>query len=965
MWTNLRTEYSFKRAYGPVKRVAELVSSRGGTAAAAADLGNTFGHYPWAKACKDAGIKPVFGITVAVVAKPEEREKQPTNLMSLLALNNAGLSEIYELVRTSYDHFYFEPRVGYSHINALSADVAKLSGTWPDTSRLDTPRLYGQLSPGLSSPATNDPVVAALDNYYPTLEDYELWQLFADKRFEGQNQHILTEDEYLYLFPEKGKEAIAAARDLLEEAEAMPGRAPMVVYDFPEALTRKEPYHGHDLEEYVRASNIRVDLSDPVYEKRLRRELDLIAEKGYADYFFIVADMCNWAKRNGILVGPSRGSSAGSLVCYILGITEIDPIPHGLIFERFIDINRDNLPDIDIDFPDSRRDDVIQYLVRKYGADRVAKIGTISTMQPKGAIGEFAKAMSIPPWETAELKDAIIERSGGDARAAQCLEDTFKTDVGRRFIEKYPAMIATQEIEGHARHSGVHAAGVVVCPSPLRNYCGIDTRAGVAMVDKRNAEKDAGLLKIDVLGLRTLSILQDTLDEIGKDAEWLYNLPTDDEKTFEVFTARKLDGIFQFEGYALQSLTKVMNVENFDDIVAITSLARPGPLHNGGAMFYAERRMGRQPVTYLNDHPAIIDITSETYGTIVFQEQVMRIVREVGRLSWEDTSMIRKTMSDTMGDEFFNSFWVKFRKGAMEEGLTEAEARSVWDNVMTFGSWGFNKSHAVSYGLISYWCGYFKAHHPAAFTVATMNHLKSEDQGIKVLREYVSGGHKYVDVDKEASTDRWVIRDGVIYGPLTNIKGIGPKVCEDIIKRREEGRGLTPAQQKKIDQQGTIYRELWPAETHYGDFYKNPRAHNILNHPVSRIIDVQERGTYVFIGRLADRNLRDHNEYGSVVKRGYEMKGPTLFLNFNVEDDTDSIICTIPRNRFEKLGRKIAESGQIGKDWYLIKGSIKDDWRRIEVQNIRRITKDDKAISDGSGGSGPPLEDDSAFGAQP
>lgn len=916
----------------------------------------------------------MFGVSMGVVENPTEKVKQTPNYMPLIALNNDGLKEMYEFVGLAYQHFYYIPRVGYEHINSLSENIAILSGPWCNFDLISR-SIYIQLSP--DSPRSygllpNYKQVAALNNFYPTPEDKSIWQIFAGpQRFETTNQHILTEGEWKALWPNDIAEvALQETDNVLNQANVTLEKAVMVKYLFPKsgfghirqkmASTRS---HGDGVKEVYSPPHIKILLPDQILEglcaagaekldidlglepmkSRLKHELSMIAEKGFADYFLIVSDLVNYAKEI-MLVGPSRGSSAGSLVCYLTGITEIDPLKFNLLFERFIDINRDDLPDIDIDFPDQDRYKVIDYLMEKYGKANVARIGTIAKMMPKSAIGEFAKAMDIPAWETQTLKDAIIERSGGDARAAQCIEDTFLTEVGKEFLAKYPEMILTTKIEGHARHTSTHAAGVIVCADPISKYAGMDLRENVAMLDKETAENDAGLLKIDILGLRTLTILGEICDQINKPYSWLYSISLDDTETFELLDSMKLSGIFQFEGYSLQSLARQMGIQTFNDIVAITALARPGPLHSGGASLFANRRTGHEPIEYLHNHPKIIEITKETYGVIVYQEQVMRIVREIGHLSWKDTSMIRKTMSKTMGDEYFNQFWVKFLEGCKAENINSKDARSIWENVMTFGSWGFNLSHAVSYGLISYLTAYLKIHYPLEFTVATLNNPGTGDNGenncIKLLREFVTMGYYYQPIDEHQSTDKWEVRSNGkgITGPLTNVKGIGKKICADILEKRKAGMELTQRHIKLLTNGEVKFQQLWPTEDRYGGYYTNPKAFNIINHEVIHIEDIQEIGHYVFIGRLIDRNLRDLNETASVIKRGGKIiQGRTLFLNMTVEDDTGSIICTISRFKFEKFGRDIAEKGKIREDYYLIMGSIKDNWRKISITNIRKL----------------------------
>ena len=336
----------------------------------------------------------------------------------------------------------------------------------------------------------------------------------------------------------------------------------------------------------------------PEYEQRLVRELKLVKEKEFDSYFLMVADMVMWAKER-MLVGPARGSSAGSLACYLMGITEVDPMPYGLMFERFVDVTRKDLPDIDIDFPDTTRDQVYTYLREKYGEPQVARIGTISEYKPKSALGEVAKKLQIPPWETAAVKDAMFVRSSGDSRVNNCLMDTLnETEPGQALLRKFPAIALAGEIEGHASHAGLHAAGVIVCNEPVSNFCTVAD--GVAQLDKIDAEA-LNLLKIDVLGLRTLSVIEDSKIMSNKD---IYNLQYNDKRVFDLINSGKFSGIFQWEGQALQSLTSQITIASFDDMAHITALARPGPLGGGAAGKFSERHSGKAKIDVA--HPSML-----------------------------------------------------------------------------------------------------------------------------------------------------------------------------------------------------------------------------------------------------------------------------------------------------------------------------------------------------------------------
>jgi len=565
------------------------------------------------------------------------------------------------------------------------------------------------------------------------------------------------------------------------------------------------------------------------------------------------------------------------------------------------------------------------------------QLQNVNRLKPKSAIGEFAKGLGIPPYETEAVKGAIIERSSGDARAAMCINDTFETtEPGKEFIGKYPRMRLVSHIEGHAHHTGKHAAGIIVSTEPLTNYGGVNSRDDVVMMDKKDAEY-LGLLKIDCLGLRTLSILEDAAKLIDKPVDFYYTLPLDDQATFDLFNSMRLSGIFQFEGQALQMIVKQMGVNSFDDISAITALARPGALNSGGTARYIKYSNGDDNAKYYSDvHHGI---TGSTFGIVVYQEQMMEIARKVGGLSWADTSDLRRAASKSMGDEFFAQYKDKFVTGAKENGYDDDVCEQLWVDISSSGSWSFNKSHAVSYGLISYWTAWLKANHPMAFAVASLNNARDDEHAVKLLRDMVKNeGIEYTPLDADVSELNWTYKENLLIGGLLNMKGIGPAKAKSIIKARDGGKPLTPALFKTLMYPQTPFDIIFPAEHYWGFLYNDPVSYGITK--PQTIQEIDGKGNYLFLGCLIDRNLRDLNEYVFLQKRDGELiEEDNLYLNFKLEDDTDMISCKIDRYQYEEMGKSVAESGRIGKDWYLIKGRINGDWRRVDVSYILHLNE--------------------------
>lgn len=938
MWINVKSEYTFRAVFGHIDEVAKRCSELG-TWGGIADIDNTFGHIPWSKACKRVGIKPIYGVKLNVMEDPGLKERRVRiNQMTFIARTTNGLQEIYELVDTAHKQFYYKTRISYDQVNDLSEDIFILSGVSPDWGLITHPNVFQELGLNIPYSERNSlrASIASIDNYYPMIEDRKVYEPFADNRLWEKRTyplHIPDRNQWLADFPGR-EDALMNLEAIAQDCNVKLPLAPMVKY-----------IGSDNLKDWCKtgAKKRGIDIfNDGVYKDRYEREISLILDKGYIDYFLVVADLIRYAKSK-MAVGPSRGSSAGSLVCYLMEITEIDPISYDLFFERFIDVNRFDLPDIDIDFQDNKRDLCLKYLEKKYGRDNVAQIGNINRLKAKSAITRFAGSLNIPIGEVEELKDAIMDRSGGDARAKFCIQDTIEaTDIGKKFIESYPSMKVVSRIEAHASHTGVHAAGILVCNDPITSYAGVNCRdkKRIAMLDKKDAE-EVNLLKIDALGLRTLTILAGVCDQIGQPYSWLYKIPLDDQITYNVFNDHRYNGIFQFEGPAIKGLAKNMPVENIDDISALGALGRPGPLNSGNANRFIKFRTGQEKPAYLSNHPEVIKATEKTFGTIIYQEQVMAIGRNYGGLSWKDLDTLRRAMSKSYGDEFFDQYKQKLIDGAVAKGETEEQALNVWKGISTMGSYGFNKSHSVAYGLISYLCAYMKGHHPLEFTVSCLNHAKADSSAVKILRDAVENdGVEYSYFDLMKSDKEWSVKDGILYGGLLTLDGIGPAKANTFIKCRDNRDPLPTGIKNSVDKAKSSFKYLYPGRELYGDFYTDPKSHGLLG-GVTLIKDAEHDGFFTLIGCMIKKNLRDANEACFVTKRdGKYLTGQTAWLNITIEDDTDSIMCKIQKHDYERLGRSIAESGREDKDWYMVHGEKINGWSIVFVKNIMRITRE-------------------------
>jgi DNA polymerase III alpha subunit len=911
----IRTEYSFGQTYAPLDRTIAHLKETGCTAAGIVDQGGTWGHVRWFNKCKAAGIQPLLGVELVVT---EEDDTSPR--MWFLVKNMDGLKELYRWSSKTFQ----QPVAGkYGSIPALRrADVLKMSdnifkfaGDIVDQDFLVECNAIIDINPGSRvltlkkrSIASNTglPLVGTSDNAYAREEDAETFEFLSGGK-KPTPQHIIAELE--------GQEL--AERIAQECATLALPKAPMI---------RAEG----NLEQLCREGiKYRKMNWTEEYEKRLVYELDLIKSKDFEAYFIVVADMVVHAKKL-MLVGPSRGSSAGSLVCYLTRITEIDPIPPKLFFERFIDVSRSDLPDIDLDFSDSKRHLVFEYMANKYGQNNTGHIGTISVYKPKSALVQVCKKLNIPPAATAAVKVAMIERGIADSRANNCLEDTLNTtDPGKKLLEMYPQVIVATALEGHASHTGVHAAGLLVCNDELINYATVDNN-GIAHVEKGSAE-ELGLLKIDVLGLRTLGILEDS----GVDVDW-YGMKFDDPEVYKVFNEGRYSGIFQFEGSALRSVGPQVNFKSMIEIDAVTALARPGPFGGGVTEKYINRSKG-EPYAAL--HPLVAAQMSETFGLPVYQEQTMAIVREIGKFDWKETSFIRKAVSKRLGKEYFDTFYAKFEIGALENGLTREQSLDIWELINSMGAWQMNKAHTFSYAVISYWTAYLKTHHPIEFAAANLRNAKDEDSAIGVLREMVKEGIKCVAFDIDKSEEHWQAKDGTLYGGFMNLHGFGEVKAKKFVEARNAGK-LTAKMRQEVAEAANIFADLFPFRTKYGHMYDDPEG-NGLGGKLYRIeeFDGTQSGSCLFLGEIIYKNPRDINEDVSVKKRGGKVeKGPQMFLDLRVRDDTGEMLVRIHRFDYMNIGVELMDHVPVGAHLLLrarmcapIKFGIIQKWKRIDA----------------------------------
>lgn len=544
------------------------------------------------------------------------------------------------------------------------------------------------------------------------------------------------------------------------------------------------------------------------YAQRIKKELKTILPKGFSDYFLINKQIIGWAKDNGIVVGPARGSAAGSLICYLLRLTEIDPIEFPeMVFERFLDPGREDDPDIDTDYQDDRRNEVFDFARSVYGEANVGNIGNFSRYRGKSAVKAAAKALKIPASAANDFSEYISEAPFGDPReflTAYDAEEAFPE--AKEIADKYPSLRRAYKLEGDMRTLGIHAAGMVLSNRPISDTCAIYSkektngdRAEVIAYDKRDAAY-LKMLKLDCLGLSTMTIVSDVLEMLdGKlTLEELYALPRNDEKVLKGFAEDKLTGIFQFEGRATRTIVKQIfsntdKIPTFMQLADMNALSRPGSLSSGMTAQYVRVERGEEPKSI---HPLVDEILADSNGCLVYQEQVMKIGKVVGGLDDHEIGRLRKIIGAKQAGGAFDEFWKKFRDGAAEKhGMKEAMAREIWDYMAASASYLFNVAHAISYALVAYWTMYLKVYYPAEFYAACLRNAAKKgktkgkaDPQLIILQEAVKEGLSIYPPRPTLSRVSWwpnTKRTGVQAG-FMQIPKVGPKVAERMNNIREE-----------------------------------------------------------------------------------------------------------------------------------------------------------------------------------
>ena len=769
-------------------------------------------------------------------------------------------------------------------------------------------------------------------------------------------------------------QACVSTEDIAQECSVELPKLPMVRFKVPAGYGSTQEYWEQAIRDGWRYRRInKLPARERArYKKQLAHEKDLIERKDYVDYFLLV--------REGVLfvkddlqepVGPARGSAAASVVAWLLRITEVDPLKFPLlVFERFIDETREDLPDIDLDFPSEVRPMLRDYYAGKYGDDCVNNIGTFTYFKNKLALDDVARVFRVPRFEVDKIKDFLIERSSGDLRASSTIEDTIdQFPAAREVMDKFPDLYKSRQLEGNIKGFGVHAAGLAISNDPLREVAAIYERMingnkiQVVSLDKYDAERQ-GLVKMDFLGLSTMSMIAAALKEIDMTHEDLYALPLDDQKVFARFKSNDVVGVFQFDGRAMRYVCGSMKPDNFSEICDCNALARPGPLHNGAASEYAEIKHGVKQADKF--HPAVDVITAPTQYQIVYQEQILRIVREVGDFPWTHAAYIRKIISRKIGEQEFNRQWDRFWVGCQTlhertdyPPISLTQAKKVWGNMITSGSYAFNAAHCVAYGLLAYWTMWFKCYHPAIFYACSLAQTDNPDKSRQLLRDAVKHGIDVRSPDPAGSDVTWKpSRNGhpAIQSGFKQIHGIGDKMALNIVNHREEQggidgwwdlidiRGIGPKTIDKItnwveqkDPFGvrTLDDNIFEVKRliRKGKLRRAPDAVNVrgakLPTPTHTATDLPyEQGrefTVCWLGTILQRNIRDIFETNRA-KTGEELdpksvRNPELneWALLTCEDEDDQLLIKLDRWKYPQFKAAIFNF-RMGHDLMLVEG---------------------------------------------
>ena len=846
---HLHSQYSLLDGTIQFRPLIARAKELGMPAVAVTDHGGMMGTIEFYEEARKGGIKPILGTEIYVApGSRHERKVAPTGEYAyhliLLAENDTGYRNLLRLSSLSHtEGFYYKPRVDKellrAHSEGLIATSACLQGEIPfrlategEGKALEALEEYKSIFPdgrfyleiqdnGLPAQEktnpllvslarrTGTPLVATNDCHYLEPGGEKLQEILlclqtgktisdpTRMRFESNQFYVKTREEFDRAFGHVAPDAVLNTLAIAERCnvEIELGVNKLPEFELPPGVTpdgRLREIASAGLERRISERRAKDGGMTPEvereYRRRLEYELSVIEKTGFAGYFLIVADFIGWAKNAGIPVGPGRGSAAGSLVAFCIRITEVDPIRYKLYFERFLNPERVSLPDIDCDFCKNRREEVIEYVQRKYGKENVAQLITFGTWKPRVAVRDVGRVLEMPYAEV----DRIAKMIPADIKMT--VEDALKAEPRLQELAAQDPKIAdlfrfSKEIEGRSRQAGTHASAVVIANRPITEYCPLYRQTTGEITTQYGMEPVArvGLVKFDFLGLRTLTAIEDTRKllrelrgiEIDPNA-----LPLDDAETYRTLSEGDTAGVFQSESPGFTNLVKNLKPDRFNHLVDMVALYRPGPLQSGMADDFVDRRHGRKRVDYIL--PQLKEILGDTYGVIVYQEQVMEIAKSLAGFTLGEADLLRKAMGKK-NDELMRQQKSRFLEGAKANGIPEAKASEIFDLMRQFGGYGFNKSHSAAYALLAYQTAWLKTHYPVEYFSALMTSESGDtDKIIRYIAYCREKGIPILPPDVNESRFAFFPSGGAIRFGLSAVKGLGASAIESIIEGRRE-----------------------------------------------------------------------------------------------------------------------------------------------------------------------------------
>lgn len=835
---HLHSEYSLLDGAIKLKNLCAYAKENNMPAVAITDHGVMYGAIDFYRTAKEMGVKPLIGCEFYVYqGELSEKNSSKTHLnhLVLIAKDKQGYANLVKLVSIAHcEGFYYKPRVNFELIKQYSEGLICLSacvqGELADLilqkelkKAKETAQKYKELfkddyyielqDHGLDKQKRSNPdliniakeldikLVITNDSHYLKKEDAD-WHdtllclqtnaLKADEnRFHFPNNEFYVKtvselrDAFKWLDSETFEQAIKNTVDIAEKCHLIieMGNSPLPHYEVPK---------NHTIESYLEFKvreglKTRYKEITPEIEERVKYELGIIEQMGFSAYFLITWDFINFAKKSGIPVGPGRGSAAGSIVAYVLEITDLDPIRHNLLFERFLNPERISMPDVDIDFCIERRSEVIDYVSKKYGADKVCQIVTFGTFAAKAALKGVARVFDIPFAESNKLSSYIPSNPG--AKIDDALQDGMEL---KNLYDSDPEIKKlvdmSKSIEGIKNNIGMHAAGVIISHKPLNEIVPVQpSKEGIIITEYPMADLEKlGLLKMDFLGLRNLTIISKTLKLIkqrhGLDID-INNIPLDDKKTYKMLTKGETAGVFQLESSGMKKLVRDLKPSVFEDLGALVALFRPGPLESGMVTDFVERKHGRQKITYA--HPLLEPILKDTYGTIVYQEQIMQIFQTLAGYSLGEADMVRRAMGKKKLDEMAKQKSL-FIDGAAKNGMAAKNATELFEQIEKFAEYCFNRSHSAAYAFVAYQTAYLKAHYTVEYLSALLSSVANDqDKTQAYIEESLKYGIKVLPPDINKSYSEFTPDENNIRFGLASIKQVGEIVVDSIINERE------------------------------------------------------------------------------------------------------------------------------------------------------------------------------------